>query len=168
MVGRQTQKWRWTENRSVVLNICLHVGITWEYRKILMISYHPEWIWVSQSEDKEKRRETLPEVPGTWKNEPQLEEDRWFGVGEVQGELISARRWNFWMEGGQVFGVWLLNGLGCHCNELPFAATGKQGRIVRKGRQKIYTLEGKCQSAWGLWLGREDAIARRYCPGAGE
>lgn len=32
-------KWRWTENRSVVLNVWLHVGITWDCRKILMIGY---------------------------------------------------------------------------------------------------------------------------------
>lgn len=43
----------------------------------------------------------------------------------MQGELISARRWNFWVEDGQVFGVQLLNGLDCHCKEFPSADTGK-------------------------------------------
>lgn len=45
----------------------------------------------------------------------------------MQGELISARRWNFWVEDGQVFGVQLPNGLDCHCEESP-AATGKPRR----------------------------------------
>ena len=158
---RRKNKWRWTESRWVVLNVCLHVGITWECKKMLMIGYHPEWIWVSQSEGKEKRRETLPEAPGTWTSEAQLEEDRWFGVGEVQGELISARGWNFWMEDGQVFGVQLLNGLDCHCNEIPSAATGKPRKNCKEGTWKCQSGRGSlpggtthCQTLlpWSRWI----------------
>ena len=68
----------------------------------------------------------------------------WLGeMGEVQGEMTLAGRWNFWTEDGQAGRVQLLNGLGCHCNEMDFLLQPleSQGRIVRKGHQEICTLE---------------------------